>query len=116
MGWRACAVTCAQPLRLCCLLTLVHPRTGRSGVARLWECRIPRDWGDDGNLPTLAWGQPNGFQTVGFVAFSAGFVLGDTPTVSKALESGGKSSGKFPKTVGVCKDRYGLIHEYSQAC
>jgi hypothetical protein len=66
--------------------------------------------------PPLAWGQPNGFQTIGFVAFSAGFVLGDTPTVSTPWKVGVKSSGKFPKTVGVCKDRCGLIHEYSQAC
>jgi hypothetical protein len=38
---------------------------------------------------------------LGFVAFSAGFVFKTTPTVSKTLESGGKSSGKFAKTVGV---------------
>ena len=41
------------------------------------------------------------FRPLGFVAFSAGFVFKTTPTVSKTLESGGKSSGKFVKTVGV---------------
>jgi hypothetical protein len=45
-------------------------------------------------------GQRNGFQTVGFCGIFGRFVFKTTPTVSKTLESGGKSNGKFLKTVG----------------
>ncbi len=41
------------------------------------------------------------FAPMGFVAFQAGFVFSDTPSVSKPRESGGKSRGKFVKTDGV---------------
>ncbi len=66
-----------------------------------------RRQGIDGNLRTLPWAAT---QTVcrplGFWAFSAGFVFKTTPTVSKTLESGGKSSGTFLKTVGVSENRW----------
>ena len=58
--------------------------------------------GIDGNLRTLPWAATQTvFRPLWFWAFSAGFVFKTTPTVSKTLESGGKWSGKFAKTVGV---------------
>ncbi len=44
-----------------------------------------------------------------FVPFSADLVYKTTPRVSKTLQSGGKSSGKFLKTVGVSEKPLGLI-------
>ncbi len=68
--------------------------------AHSWQ--LVRWQGIDGNLRTLPWAATQTvFRPLGFRAFSAGFVFKTTQTVSKTLESGGKSSGKFLKTVGV---------------
>ena len=75
-------------------------------LGRLTDGQRVRCQGIDGNLrtPPLAATQTV-FRPLGFVPFPAGFVFKTTPTVSKTLESGGKSSGKFLKTVRVLKNR-----------